>query len=136
MSSPRLFGLERLALVVCVLGGALLTVIGIRYLLVPESAAYTFGVADRPMGFELHYIIGVRNVWLGLLAMALAAMRQWRGLAVWFGICVIVCFADAAIAFTSSGRPAQVAFHIGSGIVCVALTLVILRIERGTPKRS
>lgn len=130
MSSQRLTGLELLVLIVCLLGGALLTVIGIRYFLVPESAAYTFGVADRPAGYELHYIIALRNVWLGLLAMGLAALRQWRALALWFGLGTIVCFADAAIAVTSSGRPAQVAFHIGSGIACVALTLVLLRIVR------
>src|SRR5438128_10014116 len=56
---------ERWILVVCLLGGVLLTVIGIRYLLVPESAARAFGVPGRPAGYELHTIIGLRNVWLG-----------------------------------------------------------------------
>src|SRR4051812_40044816 len=117
MSSQRLTGLERLVLVVCLLGGALLTIIGIRYFLVPESATYTFGLADRPTGYELHYIVGLRNVWLGSLAMGLAVLRQWRALALWFGFGTIVCFADAAIVGTSSGRPVQVAFHLSSGIV-------------------
>ena len=52
----------------CLLGGALLTFIGIRYFLVPHAAARTFGVPGRPTGFELHYVLGLRNVWLGLLA--------------------------------------------------------------------
>ena len=62
----------------------LLTVIGIRYFLAPEGAARTFGVPGRPAGYELHYIIGLRNVWLGLLAVAFAVLREWRALALWF----------------------------------------------------
>jgi hypothetical protein len=130
MPRPNVLGLERLSLTVCLVVGAILTVIGIRYILVPASAAYTFGVVDRSTGFELHYIIAGRNIWLGLLAMGLAAMREWRGLALWFGIGSIVCFFDAAIALTSSGRPVQVVFHIGSGIIFCALTVLFLRKER------
>ncbi len=117
-------------LAVSFIGGVLLAVIGVRYLLVPKSAAVTFGVIQPPAGYELHYIIGLRNVWLGLLAIGLAALRQWRGLALWFGIGTVVCFADAAIAGTSSGGLPQVAFHIGSGMVCLALTFIILRVTR------
>jgi hypothetical protein len=127
---PRLGLSERWILAICLLGGVLLAVIGIRYLLVPQSAAYTFGVADGPAGYEFHYIIGVRNVWLGLLAVGCAALRQWRALALWFGLGTVVCFADAGIAAASSGRLPQVAFHVVSGMVCLALALVILRICR------
>ena len=73
----------------------LLTVIGVRYFVTPEGAARTFGVPGRPAGYELYYIIGLRNVWLGLLAVAFAALREWRALALWFAIGAIVCFADA-----------------------------------------
>ena len=55
---------------------------------------------DRPLGHELYYIIGLRNVWLGLLAIAFAALREWRALALWFTFGAIVCFADASIAYT------------------------------------
>jgi hypothetical protein len=130
MASDKAFPGQRWVLAICLAGGALLTVIGVRYLVVPNSAAFTFGVADPPAGHELHYIIGLRNVWLGLLAIGFAALRQWRALALWFGIGTVVCFADAAIAATSSGRLPQVAFHIGSGIACLVLTLAILRIAR------
>jgi hypothetical protein len=130
MARPHPSGRERWILAICLLGGVLLTVIGIRYFLVPESAAYTFGVADRPAGYELHYIIGLRNAWLGLLAIGLAALRQWRALALWFGMGTVVCFADAGIAAASSGRLPQIAFHVVSGIACLALTFVILRVAR------
>jgi hypothetical protein len=112
---------QRLVLAFCLAGGVLLTVIGVRYLLTPEGAARTFGVAAPPVGHELHYIIGLRNVWLGLLAVALATLREWRALALWFAFGAIVCFADATIAAGSAGRWPQITFHVGCGLACVAL---------------
>lgn len=108
----------------CFAGGALLTVIGVRYFVTPEQAALTFGVPRRPGGYELHHIIGLRNVWLGLLAIAFAALREWRALALWFALGTIVCFADAAIAASSTGRLPQIAFHTGCGIASAALAAV------------
>ena len=118
-------------LTLAVLGGALLSVIGIRYLLVPESAARSFGVPARPVGHELYYIIGLRNLWLGVLAMGLAVLRQWRGLALWFALAVMVCFADALIAATATGKPPQVAFHLVCGVVCAVLAGVCWRARNG-----
>ena len=109
-------------------GGALLTIIGIRYFIVPESAAYTFGLAEPPTGYEMHYIIALRNVWLGLLAIAFVLFRQWYALALWFGLGVFVCFADAAIAASSRGGTAQVAFHVSSGVLCAGLAVLLGRI--------
>ena len=128
MPHQVLKGRQRLILGICVAGGALLAVIGVRYLLVPESAARTFGVPARPAGFELYYIIGLRNLWLGLLAVGLALLRQWQALALWFAMGAVVCFADAAIAATSTGRLPQVAFHVACGIACIVLGLVLQRI--------
>jgi hypothetical protein len=115
------------------IGGALLTVIGIRYLVSPEAAARTFGVPARPAGYALHYIIGLRNIWLGLLAVAFAWLRDWQALALWFAMGTLVCFADAAIALAWSGVGPQAAFHVGSGMVCAALAVVLWRgIGKGT----
>jgi hypothetical protein len=126
---PALNGrrIDRMVLAVCVVGGVLLTFIGIRYLLVPQSAARTFGVPARSAGFELHYIIGLRNIWLGLLAVLFAALREWRALALWFTIAVAVCFADGLIAATSTGAIPQVAFHFGCGVASAVLAVVCWR---------
>ena len=118
---------DRWILGVCLLGGVLLTVIGARYFLTPEGAARTFGVPARPAGNELHYIIGLRNVWLGLLAVAFALLREWRTLALWFGLGTIVCFADAAIAASATGKVPQVAFHVACGVACVVLSVLTWR---------
>lgn len=112
----------------CLAGGALLVVLGVRYLLVPESAARTFGVPGRPAGYELHHIVGLRNVWLGLLVAGLAAWRQWQALALWFAIGTFVCFADAAIAASSTGRLPQVTFHAACGLGCIVLAIAAWRI--------
>src|SRR5512145_2196950 len=121
---------NRILLNLCLLGGVLLTLIGIRYFLVPQSAARTFGVPGRPAGFELHYIVGLRNVWLGLLAMAFAALREWRALALWFAAATVVCFADGVIAATSTGGVPQVAFHFGCGVASAVLTALCWRVAR------
>ena len=121
---------ERFVFIFGIVGGVLLTVIGIRYFVTPEGAARTFGVPARPTGFELYYIIGLRNLWLGLLAVVFAALREWRALTVWFALGAIVCFADAAIAGASTGRLPQVAFHVGCGLACIALAVGSLRLSR------
>ena len=118
---------SRIVLGVAIAGGVLLTVIGIRYFLVPQSAARTFGVPGRPVGYELHYIIGLRNVWLGLLAVAFALMQEWRALALWFAAAVAVCFADGTIAAVSTGGVRQVAFHFGCGIASALLAILCAR---------
>ena len=117
-------------LIVWVVGGVLLTVIGIRFFITPESAARTFGVPGRPEGYEFYTIIGLRNVWLGLLAVAFAAMREWRALALWFALGAIVCFADGSIAASSTGRVPQVAFHFACGVACVGLAAGCWRLGR------
>lgn len=115
-----------------VLAGTLLGVIGLRYLLIPESAARTFGVPGRPAGHELYYIIGLRNLWLAALAIGLAALRQWHGLALWFATGTLVCFADALIAANSTAKVPQVAFHLVCGLGCALLaTLVWRRASKG-----
>jgi hypothetical protein len=112
---------ERLIAIICLLGGVLLTVIGVRYFLMPEQAARTFGVTGRPAGYELYNIIALRNVWLGLLAVGFALLRQWTALVLWFGLGAFVCFADAAIVTGSTGRWPQVAFHVSCGVACIGL---------------
>ena len=108
-------------------GGILLTVIGVRFFFTPGSAARTFGIAARPEGNELYYVIGLRNVWLGLLVVAFAALRQWRAVALWFGLGALVCFSDGLIVTTSTGRPGQIAFHTGCGIASIAIAALAWR---------
>src|SRR5262249_5881685 len=90
-------------------------------------AARTFGVPGRPTGHELYYIIGLRNLWLAALAIGLAALRQWHGLALWFATGSLVCFADALIAANATGKVPQVAFHLVCGLLCILLPTIVWR---------
>jgi hypothetical protein len=121
---------QRLIAAACLVGGVLLTVIGIRYFLVPQSAARTFGVPGRPAGFELHYVVGLRNVWLGLLAIAFAALREWRALALWLAAATVVCLADAFIVATSTGGVPQMSFHLACGIASAVLAALCWQLAR------
>lgn len=108
-----------------VFAGLLLTVIGVRFMIVPRTAANNFGLAREIVGYELHQMIGLRDLWLGLLAVALAWLREWRALALWFALGALVCSADAVIAAGSSGKPLAIAFHVGSGVFCSGLALAL-----------
>lgn len=118
---------ERAVLIACLAGGLLLFVIGVRYLTAPEAAALTFGIPRRPQAFELHYVTGLRNIWLGALAIAFAWFKEWRALGLWFALAAVVCFADAGIAAHSVGRWPHVVFHAGCGIASVALSALSWR---------
>lgn len=108
--------------------GAVLLIIGIRFLLVPHQAARFFGIAPGTASADLHYVIGVRDIWLAAIVIVLAKLSDWRGLAIWFGLGVFVCIADAAIAAHASGKAHAVTFHLVSGVFCAALAVACWRI--------
>ncbi|MCL4767255.1 MAG: DUF4267 domain-containing protein [Hyphomicrobiaceae bacterium] len=110
--------------------GVVLSLIGIRFLLQPEPAATFFGIDRRDPGFAPHAAIALRDLWLGLLVVAFAMLRDWCAVALWLGMATLVCFGDALIAATSSGRWVSVAFHSGSGLFCGALASMAWRLAR------
>ncbi len=111
--------------------GVVLLVIGIRFLTVPHQAARFFGLSAPPGPFDLHRVIALRDIWLALLLIALAAMREWRALGVCLLLGALVCLGDAVIVWWSSGRPAAIAFHLASGMYCGALGVAAWRAARG-----
>lgn len=107
--------------------GVVLSLIGVRFLLQPEPAATFFGIDRRDPGFAPHAAIALRDLWLGVLVIAFAVLRDWRAVALWLALATLVCFGDAGIAATSSGRWVSVAFHSGSGLFCAALAALAWR---------
>jgi hypothetical protein len=101
--------------------GVVLALIGVRFGLVPRSAARFFGIDTPSSPAHLHYVIALRDVWLGLIIVMLALWRDWRGLALWLGLGAIVCFADALIIAHATGWISSILFHVASGIYCAAL---------------
>lgn len=115
--SARVQRVRWLSLVV----GGVLTLIGLRFFFVPPSASFTFGVAHPPQGYELHHIIAGRDIWLGLIVMAFAWLRDWRALFIWLVGAVFVCLIDAGIVWQSTGNSWAIAFHIASGVLAALL---------------
>lgn len=113
--------------------GLALLVIGVRFITAPRHAAQFFGIGTPSGPFDLHYVIGVRDLWLALAILALGWMREWRALAVMLGLGAIVCFADSAIAASSSGRTLSIMFHAASGVFCAGVALACWRMGQRGP---
>ncbi len=112
---------DRIALGLAIVAGAALVVIGVRFLWWPDAASRFFGIGARPSGFELHTVVALRDLWLGALALGLAAMRDWRALALWCGLGALVCWGDAALVVSAGGKTPAIAFHTLSGFACAAI---------------
>lgn len=118
---------QRVVMILGTLTGLVLFAIGVRFLVLPEAAARFFGIDPAAPVPALHHVIAVRDLWLGGLAVAFAMLREWRALGLWLAMAVVVCFADAWIAASSSGRVLSVVFHIGSGVFCAVLASASFR---------
>ena len=112
---------DRLILTLAALGGIALVAIGIRFFVWPDAAARFFGIAPRPTGTELHTAVALRDLWLGVLALAFAWLRDWRAMALWFGSGALVCLGDAALVVYATGKPPAIAFHLISGVACALI---------------
>jgi hypothetical protein len=114
--------------------GLALAHIGIRFGLVPRSAARFFGIDTlRDAPAHLHYVIALRDIWLGLMLVVLALWRDWRGLSLWLGLGAIVCFADALIIAQATAWITSILFHVASGIYCAALGVACWREHTASP---
>ena len=101
-----------------VAAGVVLLVIGIRFLVWPEAATRAFGLGGRPPSTALDAVIGLRDLWLALLAIAFALLREWRALALWLLLGAGVCLGDAAIVAHHGGPWTALLFHGTSGLLC------------------
>lgn len=128
---------SRVLTLLAALTGLALAGIGVRFLIDPTSAARFFGVggpAVYPTAF--HHVVALRDLWLGLLALGLVALNEWRALALWLGLGALVCFGDAAIAFTAGAKWYSLAFHSASGVFCGVLALLIWQHTAGAVAKS
>ena len=101
--------------------------IGVRFILAPEDAAFFFGISEPPGPSDLHWVIALRDLWLGLLLMLLAALKEWRAVALWLALGALVCFGDAGIVVASRGKPLPVMFHLVSGVFCGVMAALCWR---------
>lgn len=122
MSVPaKLSTSDRWIVGLAIAAGVALLVIGVRFLTVPHQAARFFGVSSPPRPFDLHLVVGLRDLWLAALLIGLALLREWRALALCLALGAAVCLGDALIVAKSSGRSGPIAFHLASGVYCSVL---------------
>jgi hypothetical protein len=107
--------------------GLALALIGVRFALVPRSAARFFGIDTPTAPADLHYVVALRDIWLGLIIVVLALWRDWRAVALWLGLGAVVCFADALIIAHATAWIGPMLFHVASGIYCTTLGLACWR---------
>ncbi len=128
---PKLRAPERWLIALSVAAGLALLVIGVRFLTVPHQAARFFGIGASPGPFDLHHVIALRDLWLALLLIGLALLREWRALALCLGLGALVCVGDALIVMQSSGhsssRSGAIAFHLASGLYCGVVAWLVGR---------
>ncbi len=123
---------DRVAIVGAAIAGAALVVIGIRFQVWPEAATRFFGIDARPSGTRLQTVVALRDVWLGALALGLAAWREWRALALWSGLGALVCWGDAALVVSAGGKVPAILFHSLSGVACGAIAAACWRRHAST----
>jgi hypothetical protein len=110
--------------------GLALMLIGVRFALAPRSAARFFGLDTPSTPAHLHYVIAVRDIWLGLLVIAFAVCRDWRPLALWLAFGAVVCFADVLIVANATAWIGPMLFHTSSGTYCAVLGAACWRESR------
>lgn len=101
--------------------GLALGIIGLRFGIVPRSAARFFGLDTPASPAHLHQVVAVRDLWLAALVIAMAVLREWRGLALWLAFGAMVCFADALIVADATGWLRSIVFHVAAGLFCSGL---------------
>ncbi len=103
------------------------TLVGLRFLIWPDEAARFFGLIGRPNGFQLHAVVALRDLWLGLLALGLVWMGQWRALTLWLVLGALVSFGNAGIVFGANGKLAGIALHFAAGLFLTTLAALAYR---------
>jgi uncharacterized membrane protein len=109
-------------------------VIGVRFLLVPESSAAGYGVPASADGDAAAYLAikGLRDLASGVIGLVLLSTRQLRASGLFMLTASIIPFGDTAIVLAHGGSTLLAfAVHAGTGAVMVlAGTLLI----RATPR--
>ena len=111
--------------------GVVLALIGIRFWLTPGPAERTFGLLRGSEPAALPQVVALRDLWLGLLVVALAWLREWRAVALWLMLGAFVCIGDAGIVIAAGGNGWATIFHAASGMVCAVLAFTAWRRASG-----
>ena len=120
---------------ICLLTGLGLIFIGARFFLVPVVAEHAFGIQVNTDGnYSFHYIKGVRDLFSGLVLVALLLARQYRALGILLLCAVIIPATDMSIVASQSSFQTTALFpHLSAVIIVILLGIHYVRVktERG-----
>jgi hypothetical protein len=121
---------KNIAIGLAALFGIILTVLGLRFVFVPEASAAGFGVPASARGDAGAYLAtkGVRDTASGLFILTLLAVRQWYALGWLLLVATIIPLGDAAIVLSHHG-PIGLAYgmHGGAALTLVVIAVLLLR---------
>lgn len=105
--------------------GLLLLGLGVTYLVVPEFIEHLYGVDVPERGkYGMHYAVGVRDLFYGLLILTLTRLGQRRALAVAIGLGITLPLGDACIVLVHEGAGLMRAWpHLAGVVVMVGVWL-------------
>ena len=116
---------------ICLLTGLGIIFIGIRFFLVPIDAEHAYGIQVNTGGnFAFHYIKGIRDIFSGLVLVALLLAREYRALGILLLCAVIIPATDMSIvASQTTFQTAALYPHLSAVIIAILLGIHYLRVK-------
>ncbi|AEV98014.1 hypothetical protein A4D02_14760 [Niastella koreensis] len=115
----------------CLLTGLGLIFIGARFFLLPVVAEHAYGIQVNTGGnYSFHYIKGIRDIFSGLILVALLLARQFRALGILLLCAVIIPATDMSIvASQTTFKTAALYPHLSAVIIAILLGIHYLRVK-------
>ena len=117
---------------ICLLTGLGLIFIGARVFFVPVEAEHAYGIqVNGGNNFSFHYIKWIRDIFSGLVLIAILFARQYRALGILSLCAVIVPATDMSIvASQSTVQTAAIYPHLSAVIIAILLGIYYLRVSK------
>ncbi|MFD2573764.1 DUF4267 domain-containing protein [Spirosoma soli] len=120
--------MNRRQLVVSYGVGLLMLALALAYFVAPELIEQLYGVAVPEQGkYSMHYAVGVRDLFYGLLILTLTLLKQQRSLSIAIGLGMVLPLGDATIVlFYEKAGLLRALPHLG-GVVMLLVVFLYLK---------
>lgn len=128
--TPTARTFSKAELVACLIGGALLMFIGVRFLVIPAVAGEAFGVTiDHATTYG--HIKGIRDLFTGVILAVFAVLGDRRGTGLVLVLGSMIPVVDGYEVFATHGLDvAHMSIHWGTALFCTALGARLLKAKR------
>lgn len=113
----------KICYIISILTGVGLLFIGLRFLVSPIQAEFDFGIfTDTRADYSFHYIKGIRDMFAGMLLLALAISKERKALGLALLCATVVPLGDFLIVTGTSGTDWQ---HSIAHLIAIAICIII-----------